>query len=91
MQNAVVKMGRNERGGRIFAAALLISLVWHIFWLSAVKIVAASKEYGPVKFSKVSFLGPILESGSVEMRVAPKSRSPLEQKPMNMLPKDYYA
>ncbi len=66
---------------RILAIAILISLGWHLFWLSAVKIVSTSSAgTGRTKFSKVSFLGPILTKVSMEVRVQPAARSFLEKR-----------
>ncbi len=67
-------------GNRIFIAAVIISFAWHIFWLSAVKIVVVPGKAGHVKFSKVSFLGPLLERGGMEVRVEPLERSFLEKR-----------
>lgn len=65
---------------RILIAAMLISLFWHLFWLSAVKIVTAPGATKPIKFSKVSFLGPILERGAIELGLKPHDRSFLEKR-----------
>jgi len=65
---------------RILILALGVSLLWHLFWLSAVKIVSAPKQHAPVKFSKVSFLGPFLERGAINLRVQPKERAFLEKR-----------
>jgi hypothetical protein len=67
-------------GYRILVIAIFISLGWHLFWLSAVKIVSAPARTEPVKFSKVSFLGPILTKVGVDFRVQPASRSFLEKR-----------
>lgn len=65
---------------RIFNLAILISVAWHIFWLSMITVVVTPKETGQVKFSKVSFLGPILERGALEVRIKPRERSLLEKR-----------
>ena len=59
--------------------AILASLIWHVFWLTAVKVIIIPNKVEPVKFSKVSFLGPILAKGTIEVKVAQK-RSPLEKR-----------
>lgn len=59
---------------------MLISLFWHLFWLSAIKIVTVPGATQPVKFSKVSFLGPILEHGAIELGLKPQDRSFLEKR-----------
>ncbi len=63
---------------RILIIAIVISVVWHIFWISITTIVAP-KERRPIKFSRVSFLGPILERGALEVRLEPRERSFLEK------------
>jgi hypothetical protein len=67
-------------GLKILILAIALSFVWHIFWLFSVKIVSAPIRQDAVKFSKVSFLGPILSSISMEVRAAPASRSFLERR-----------
>ena len=54
---------------RVLAAAIAISLGWHLLWLSAIKITSASSSE-PHKFSKVSFLGPISSRPIIEARNA---------------------
>lgn len=71
----VVKSG----GYRVFLLALILSLIWHIFWLSVIKVVAASEPKSSVKFSRVSFLGPILTKDNAGLRVEPKKLSFLEK------------
>lgn len=77
-----VKMIKNKdlSGYRILMIAIAISFVWHIFWLSAVKIVSSPMPKEPVKFSKVSFLGQILARVSMEVRASPAARSLLERR-----------
>jgi hypothetical protein len=65
---------------RVFIIAIVISLAWHIFWLSAITIVTAPKDARAVRFSKVSFLGPILEKGAFSFDIGPKERSLLEKR-----------
>ena len=67
-------------GYRILMIAVAISLAWHIFWLSAVKIVSSPMLKESVRFSKISFLGPILPGVSVDLRAAPAERSFLEKR-----------
>jgi hypothetical protein len=68
------------KGYKIFALAMFASFLWHIFWLSAISIVSDPGRSGPVKFSKVSFLGPILGKSSTELQSRPKERSFLEMR-----------
>jgi hypothetical protein len=65
---------------RILLAAIALSLAWHLFWMFAVKVVVAPENKGGIKFSKVSFLGPILERGALEVRVAHGERAFLEKR-----------
>lgn len=65
---------------RILIAAIAISLAWHVFWLSAVKIVVAPGASTHVKFSRVAFLGPLLEKGGMELSAEPPARSVLEKR-----------
>ena len=70
---------------RIFVIAIIASAVWHVFWLSIVTVVSTPKESGVVKFSKVSFLGPILERGALEVRIEPSQRSFLEKRHLDLV------
>lgn len=65
---------------RVFYSSILISLAVHLFWLSAIKVVAVMKETRPIKFSKVSFLGPIPERGVLEVGIGPRERTFLEER-----------
>ncbi|MBN2453644.1 MAG: hypothetical protein JXB40_05215 [Candidatus Omnitrophica bacterium] len=69
---------RDRSGYIILAIAIGLSFALHLFWLSAIKIVSAPVREEAVKFSKVSFLGPILSRVGMEVRAAPASRSLLE-------------
>lgn len=74
---AILKIFKDE-GWRIFALAILASLVWHLFWLSTIVIVSKPINSRSVKFSKVSFLGPLLGKGSMGLQARPKDSSFLE-------------
>ena len=76
---SIVRIFKDE-GYRIFAIAILASLLWHLFWLSTITIVAKPESARPVKFSKVSFLGPLLGNGTMELQARPKERSFLEKR-----------
>ncbi|MBN2097706.1 MAG: hypothetical protein JW714_04420 [Candidatus Omnitrophica bacterium] len=52
--------------------ALLLSLCWHLFWMSSVSIVFVPRGLGVRQFSGVNFLGSILGS-SAEEGLAPAS------------------
>lgn len=72
---------------KIFMAALAASLIWHLLWISALKVVAAPEKAQPVKFSKVSFLGPMQVSTAIEARIIPDERSFLEDRYLEGLKK----
>ena len=76
---------------RVLIAAIAGSLAWHIFCLSAVKVVSSPMPKSPVRFSKVAFLGPILSRVDMDLCAAPTSRSILEtrfRKMVSALPAD---
>ncbi|MFA6320840.1 MAG: hypothetical protein WCY36_03175 [Candidatus Omnitrophota bacterium] len=79
---AVKNMARifKNEGYRVFFIAIIASFLWHIFCLSAVKIVSRADSVQPVKFSKVSFLGPFLGKGGMDLQVRPKERAFLEKR-----------
>ena len=79
MSKSILKIFKNE-GYRIFAIAIFASFLWHIFWMSTITIVSRPDNLRPVKFSKVSFLGPLLGKGAMELRIAPKEHSFLEKR-----------
>lgn len=74
----------SDEGYRVFATALLASFLWHAFWLFTIKIAPNRYDSSEVKFSKVSFLGPLLDKGSMELRAAPKEMTFLEKRYVNM-------
>jgi hypothetical protein len=65
---------------KALAVAVIVSAIWHLFWLSAITVVSSPQAGPRVKFSKVSFLGPILEAAPTQMQAAPAERSPLEKR-----------
>ena len=65
---------------KVLAVAIVISLAWHLFWLSAVKVVVKPGKAKTVKFSKVAFLGPLLTRGVMAVTAEPKARSLLEKR-----------
>jgi hypothetical protein len=74
---------KSERfsGYRILILAIFFSLAWHLFWLSAIKVVAPSPAPGSqARFSKVSFLGQILAKVNMEVRSQAVERSLLERR-----------
>ena len=78
-------MGRNFfKTNAVLVSAVLVSLVWHAVWLSAIKV-SAPDARGKIKFSKVAFLGPILNRGVMEVRVSPRERSFLENRYLSLV------
>jgi len=65
---------------RILIFAIILSFVLHLFWLSVVRVVVAPQGPRPVKFSRVSFLGPLLTKTATEVRIAERPRSFLEER-----------
>lgn len=59
---------------RVLISAILFSAIWHIFWLSAFTVVVVPKIKKSVKFSSVSFLGPILEKSVLNVNVKAHER-----------------
>ena len=78
------KIFKDESYG-VFIIAILASLLWHLFWLSTISIVSNPDNTRPVKFSKVSFLGPLLGKGAMEFQARPKERSFLEKRYLKMV------
>ncbi|MDD5135948.1 MAG: hypothetical protein PHX20_00495 [Candidatus Omnitrophica bacterium] len=69
-----------EESYRIFMFAILVSLAWHLFWLSTISIASRPEGASSVKFSKVSFLGPLLGNSTMELQARPKERTLLEKR-----------
>jgi len=67
---------------KILIFAILFSAIWHIFWLSAFKVVVVPKVKKSVKFSNVSFLGLILEKSVLNVSMSSHERTKFEQKYM---------
>lgn len=70
---------------KILMAAIGISLGWHLFWISAINVVASPVPFKVIKFGKVSFLGPMASRSSMEFKLSPKNRSFLEKRYMSRL------
>jgi len=64
----------------ILISAIIFSAAWHIFWLSAFTVVVVPKVTKNIKFSNVSFLGPILEKGVLNVNIKSHDRTTLEKK-----------
>jgi len=65
---------------RILSYAIIASLVWHLFWISALKVVVSKPPKAAVRFGRVSFLGPILSRSAIELKISPRQRSLLEKR-----------
>lgn len=74
--NIKIKLSKD----RVFICAILFSAIWHIFWISSVSVVVVPKAEIKVKFSGVSFLGPILDRGILKVNVEPRERTVLEKR-----------
>jgi len=72
---------------RIFIAALALSLLWHLFWIAAIKVVFIPKKVELAKFSKVSFLGSAPSGMAIEARIVSHDRSFLEEGHLEALKK----
>ncbi len=70
---------------KILVAAIGISLGWHLFWISAVSVVASPIPAKVIKFGKVSFLGPKASRSGMEFKLSPKQRSFLEKRYLSRL------
>jgi len=71
---------KNLTVDKILIFAILFSVIWHLFWLSTLTVVVVPKDTKPLKFSGVSFLGPILEGSMLNVRVDVRERSALEKR-----------
>ena len=63
------------RPDRVLLSALIFSIAWHLFWMSALTVVVVPKDTKPPKFSSVSFLGPILGESVLAVSSAVHERS----------------
>lgn len=72
---------------KIFITALVVSLLWHVLWISVFKVVIGPGKAQPVKFSKVSFFGPAQSKMAIEARIVSHESSFLEQKYLESIKK----
>jgi hypothetical protein len=70
---------------KILMAAIGISLGWHLFWISAINVVASPIPAKVIKFGKVSFLGPMASRSGMEFKLSPRQRSFLEKRYLSRL------
>jgi hypothetical protein len=64
---------------RVLWIAIVISAAWHIFWLSAFKVIVVPKADRSAKFSSISFLGPILGTSVLTLNARPYEKSAAER------------
>ena len=69
---------------RIIVIAIAASLGLHLFWIAIVRVVAPTVKK-PVRFSRVSFLGPVLSRGFTEVRIRSRERTLLETRHLERL------
>jgi hypothetical protein len=65
---------------RVLVLAIAISLAWHLFWISALKVVASPTPSRSPGLGRVSFLGPTSFGRGMEMKLSPKKSSLLEKR-----------
>ncbi|MBI5124115.1 MAG: hypothetical protein HZA72_01695 [Candidatus Omnitrophica bacterium] len=65
---------------KVLISAILFSALWHIFWLSAFVVVVVPKSAKVVKFSNISFLGPILDRGILSVSLKPQEQTAPERR-----------
>jgi len=66
---------------RVFYLSILLSVAAHLFWLSVVKVVATKEVRQRIKFSQISFLGPLTEKTSaLEVGISLGERTFLEKR-----------
>jgi len=80
-----VKIGNGMKKYRILIWAIGLSLGWHLFWMSAIKVVASPIPAKTIKFGTVSFLGPMGSRSGMEFKLSPRQRSFLEKRYLSRL------
>lgn len=70
---------------KVLIAAIGISLGWHLFCMSAVRVVASPIPAKGIKFGKVSFLGAMGPKSGMEFKLSPRQRSFLEKRYLSRL------
>jgi hypothetical protein len=68
------------KNNRILFIAISVSLIGHVFWMSALKVVASPAPARSIKFGKISFLGPTAFHTGMELKLSPRQRSLLEKR-----------
>lgn len=70
----------SKKESKILFAAILISLIWHLFWINFITVVSPYKAVKQAKISAVSFLGPLLSHSNPIIGVSPREMSVLESR-----------
>lgn len=65
---------------KVLLYAILLSAVWHVFWLSSVSVVVVPKQAKQVKFSGVSFLGAMPDRSPIRVSAVPHERTAPEKR-----------
>jgi len=67
-------------GYKVLILAVLFSFAWHLFCLSIFRIGFFPEKTEKAKFSKVTFLGPILNKSNLKVQAQPSPRTFLEKR-----------
>jgi hypothetical protein len=70
---------------RVLALAITLSLAWHLFWISALKVVASPAPSRSSGSGRVYFLGPTSFGRGMEMKLSPKKSTLLERRYLTRL------
>ncbi len=65
---------------RVLVISIVAAAIWHLFWISAIKVVIIPEDLKVVKFPKISFLGPVIGGRVLEIRTTLRPRSSLEKR-----------
>ena len=65
---------------KLFLGAIVISLAWHLFWISVLNVTVSGSGSGSVKYSKVYFLGPLIDRGPLQTGFVARERGYLEKR-----------
>lgn len=83
-------LGVGRFRGISFGGALCLSVLWHLFWFSSVKIVSFPAKVNYPRFSDISFLGALLDEPNFEVHVTAKPlvrvQSVMLQSPVSRFP-----
>ena len=65
---------------KALAISLFAAAVWHLFWISAIKVVIVPEDIKEVRFPKISFLGQVVGGRAISLRTEARERSFLEKR-----------